>query len=212
MAPKRGKNNKRGRKAAFNSPRVTRSSKVIKPPKTPSKKSPRVVVKTPKTSKAPASPNAPASSKTQKNSKPKKTSEDDQRDILEVNWVIPKARRREVPDQQHIDDYARVLYNREPDELQPIQAALPAAQIRAPIYQKKGGKDMEEGDANRSSAVLRSLYNNVKDRSVNEPDGRYNIAALTRDFEAGGGDIAVILSNAEDEEVLVLDQDRRLQM
>lgn len=216
MAPKRGKNNKKGGKAAPSSSRVTRSSKVTKG-KPPGKNSPRVVIQTPKKAasnpQAPASPTkVPAAPKTPKKSKPKKKSGDDQRDVLEVNWAIPKAKRSNVPDQKHIDDFAHALYNRESDELQPVQAALPEAQIRTPLYLRKGGKNMQEGDANQSSAALRNLYNNIKDRSVNEPDGHHTIAALTEDFEAGTGNTVVILSNAENQEVLVLDEDRRLQV
>lgn len=194
MASTRRKNTKRGGKATPKSSKVTKNSRT---PKTP---------KTPKDSRNPKTP------KTPKSSKPRNTSEDVLRDVLGVNWAIPKAKRKDVPEQQYIIDYAHALYNREPNELQPVQAPLPEAQMRVPIYQKKGGKDMQAGDPNQSSTALRNLYNNIKDRSVNEPGGQYNITAIMEHFEYGNENTVVILSNAEDEEVLGLDDDRRLQV
>ncbi|KAJ5065038.1 hypothetical protein J3E74DRAFT_259339 [Bipolaris maydis] len=130
---------------------------------------------------------------------------------IPVDWAIPKAKRKNAFDRKYLDDYAQPLYEREPDELRPMQAGLPEAQIRTPIYQKDG-KDMVAGDANQSSAALRDLYNEIKRLSAKEPDGLHDIAALTGQFEEGDENAAVVLSRAENQEVFVLDTERRLQV
>ncbi|KAJ5032192.1 hypothetical protein J3E74DRAFT_297011 [Bipolaris maydis] len=73
-------------------------------------------------------------------------------------------------------------------------------------------KDMVAGDANQSSAALRDLYNEIKRLSAKEPDGLHDIAALTGQFEEGDENAAVVLSRAENQEVFVLDTERRLQV
>ncbi|KAJ6200251.1 hypothetical protein J3E72DRAFT_392108 [Bipolaris maydis] len=125
--------------------------------------------------------------------------------------AAPIAKRKNAFDRKYLDDYAQPLYEREPDELRPMQAGLPEAQIRTPIYQKDG-KDMVAGDANQSSAALRDLYNEIKRLSAKEPDGLHDIAALTGQFEEGDENAAVVLSRAENQEVFVLDTERRLQV
>ncbi|EMD86295.1 hypothetical protein COCC4DRAFT_135004 [Bipolaris maydis ATCC 48331] len=141
----------------------------------------------------------------------KKEYEDASRASIPVDWAIPKAKRKNAFDRKYLDDYAQPLYEREPDELRPMQAGLPEAQIRTPIYQKDG-KDMVAGDANQSSAALRDLYNEIKRLSAKEPDGLHDIAALTGQFEEGDENAAVVLSRAENQEVFVLDTERRLQV
>ncbi|XP_014557301.1 hypothetical protein COCVIDRAFT_97548 [Bipolaris victoriae FI3] len=137
--------------------------------------------------------------------------EDASRAYIQVDWAIPKAKRKNDFDRKYLNDYARPLYERDPDELRPTQAGLPEAQIRTPIYQKDG-KDMFAGDANQSSAALRSFYNEIKKLSAKEPDGLHDIAALTGQFEEGDENAAVVLSRAENQEIFVLDTERRLQV
>ncbi|KAF5847477.1 hypothetical protein GGP41_000174 [Bipolaris sorokiniana] len=130
---------------------------------------------------------------------------------IQVDWAIPKAKRKNDFDRKYLDDYAQPLYEREPDELRLTQAGLPEAQIRTPIYQKDG-KDMVAGDANQSSAALRGLYNEIKRLSAKEPDGLHDIAALTGQFEEGDENAAVILSRAKNQEIFILHTERRLQV
>ncbi|EUC42995.1 hypothetical protein COCMIDRAFT_102053 [Bipolaris oryzae ATCC 44560] len=141
----------------------------------------------------------------------RKEMEDVSRASIQVDWAIPKAKRKNDFDRKYLDDYAQPLYAREPDELRPTQAGLPEAQIRTPIYQKDA-KDMVAGDANQSSAALRDLYNEIKRLSAKEPDGLHDLAALTGQFEEGDGNAAVVLSRAENQEIFVLDKERRLQV
>lgn len=137
--------------------------------------------------------------------------EDASRAYIQVDWAIPKAKRKNDFDRKYLNDYAWPLYERDPNELRPTQAGLPEAQIRTPIYQKDG-KDMFAGDANQSSAALRSFYNEIKKLSAKEPDGLHDIAALTGQFEEGDENAAVVLSRAENQEIFVLDTERRLQV
>jgi hypothetical protein len=139
----------------------------------------------------------------------KKTPEHDEH---AVDWAVPKTKGRNIFDAKHIDSYAHTLYGRESTEVQPTQVALPEAQIRSPIYQRADGKDLQPGGPNHSSAALCGLYNEIKRISGTEPDGRHDIAALTQQFQDEDENSAVVLSRAENQEVLVLDRDRRFQV
>lgn len=147
----------------------------------------------------------------QKKPASKETHKNDAHEAVQINWAIPKAKRKLVHDEKHVADYAQSLYQRNPNEIQSSQTALPDAQIRSPIFQK-AGKDMQPKDANHSSTALRDLYNDIKRRSVAEPDGRHDLASLKTLFEAGDENTTVVLSRAENEEVLVLGAERRLEV
>jgi hypothetical protein len=130
---------------------------------------------------------------------------------VKINWVIPEARRKRTADRTHIDIYAQRLYARDSETLRSMQNLLQEAQIRTPIYERKGN-DMAHGDANQSSAALRSLLNEIKSASLDESNSRYRPANLAQHFEYGDDDTALALSRAENNEVLVMYDDRQLQV
>ncbi|KAE8828681.1 hypothetical protein PTNB73_06189 [Pyrenophora teres f. teres] len=136
-----------------------------------------------------------------------------------VNWGIPrlktKAKNRQGErDHRHVTAYARTLYNRPPEDLTLEQSVLPDAQLRTPIYQKVGAKDLPNPDPNQSSTSLRGLFNTIKARSVQGLGNPYQIHNLSRHFADENADenTALVLSRAVDAEILVLDQNRQLEV
>lgn len=125
-----------------------------------------------------------------------------------VNWAVPKAKRLQELPKKHINPYAQRLYGLAPERLTPGPSLLPDAQIRTPIF-RAPGKDLSEGDVNQSSAALRDFFNDVKGWSLT-PKNAYRINNLSEHFE--DGNTALVLSRAADDEILALDEDRRLEV
>jgi hypothetical protein len=142
----------------------------------------------------------------------KKTKEtaDDEGDA--VNWIIPKAKRKQTADSTHTRMYAERLYARDPETLHSRQNPLQEAQIRTPIFKRQGGRDIGPSDPNRPSAVLCNLFNEIRSASLDESDERYQFASLAQRFPLGDDDTALVLSRAEGNEIFVLNDDRRLEV
>jgi len=141
----------------------------------------------------------------------KKDLDDD--DAVIANWAVPKvkhkAKQMQVRDTRYVETYAQRLYDHPPDELRIEQEPLPDAQLRTPIYQKAGSKDLPNTDANRSSATLRGLFNEIKARSLSGPDSPYHINNLSARF-GEDENAALVLSRAVDQEILTPGEDLRL--
>ncbi|KAF1830991.1 hypothetical protein BDW02DRAFT_74775 [Decorospora gaudefroyi] len=144
--------------------------------------------------------NAPAPKKPKKNSEP-----------IQVNWAIPKSKRKATPDEDLKTTYAEALYDRTSDEVDTLQPPLKAAPHRSPIYQNPAA-DLAASAPNRPSAALRSLFNEIKNQSTSNTESGYRLGALEQHFKARDVNNALALSRAEDEEILVLDKDRRLEV
>ena len=142
---------------------------------------------------------------------PKKDPDDD--DALTANWAVPKvkhkAKHMQVRDARYVEAYAQRLYHQAPDTLRIEQEPLPDAQLRTPIYQKAGSKDLPNTDANRSSATLRDLFNTIKARSLSGHDSPYHINNLSARF-GEAENAALVLSRAVDQEILTPGEDLRL--
>jgi hypothetical protein len=142
--------------------------------------------------------------------------EDDEDDAFNeddaVNWVIPKAKRKQTADSTHINMYAQRLYARNPTTLRSMQNPLQEAQIRTPVFKRHSNKAMVPSDPNRPSAALCNLFNEIKMASLDESDGRYQFASLAQQLQPGDDDTALVLSRAEGNRILVINDDRRLQV
>jgi hypothetical protein len=141
---------------------------------------------------------------------------DDEDDVVNeddaVNWVIPKAKRKQTADSTHINMYAQRLYARNPKTLRSMQNPLQEAQIRTPIFKRHSNKAMVPSDPNRPSAALCTLFNEIKMASLDESDGHYQFASLAQQLQPGDDDTALVLSRAEGNRILVINDDRRLQV
>ncbi|KAG9194492.1 hypothetical protein G6011_04527 [Alternaria panax] len=135
----------------------------------------------------------------------------DNQHVIEVNWAIPKEKLEPIYKEKHAIEYAQALYQRDREEIYPQQTPLPDPQHRAPIYQKKSN-NLLATEQNWPSASLRSLFNDIKNKSIKEQDLRYNLAHLEQNFNEEDQNIAVVLSRAENNEIFVLNQDTRLEV
>jgi hypothetical protein len=145
-----------------------------------------------------------------------KSNEDrqDEQSVVNVDWVIPKEKRKPIFKEIYAKRYAQTLYQRAREEISinPQQAPLPNAQLRTPIYRSQTAKDLQATNPYLPSASLRNLFNHIKRRSTQQEDSPYKPAHLSQRFNNEDRNVAVVLSRAEDNEILTLTGDQRLEV
>ncbi|KAI4686869.1 uncharacterized protein J4E84_005240 [Alternaria hordeiaustralica] len=158
----------------------------------------------PKRKKAGHGDDPPKAKKTRSEDTP-----DDDTTKTDVNWFIPKEKGKNIYKEKCAAEYAQILYEKAREEISPQQAPVLDPQFRTPVFQKNG-KDLRAGDKYRPSASLRNLFNDIKSRSIAKEEG-HSIAHFQQQF-GDDANVAIVLSRAENNATVVLNEDQRLEV